>query len=70
MTKEESKEKLWDLIFSIVRADKENPIEEWKKHLNSLKENMNYLNKKKFKKLIYKNSLGTNLEIGLPEGHI
>lgn len=70
LTKEESKEKLWNLIFSIVRADKENLIEEWKKHLNSLKENMNYLNKKKFKKLIYKNSLGTNLEIGLPEGHI
>lgn len=53
-----------------MRADKENPIEEWKKHLNLLKENMNYLNKKKFKKLIYKNSLGTNLKIGLPEGHI
>ncbi|WP_462427485.1 aminopeptidase [Fusobacterium varium] len=70
LSKEESKEKLWRLIFSIVRADKADPIKEWKNHLNSLKKNMNYLNEKKFKKLIYKNSLGTNLEIGLPEGHI
>lgn len=30
---------------------------------------MDYLNNKKFKKLVYKNSLGTNLEIELPVGH-
>ena len=30
---------------------------------------MDYLNKKRFAKLICRNSLGTNLEIGLPEGH-
>lgn len=70
LPKEESKKKLWELIFLIVRADKDDPIKEWKNHLNSLKKNMSYLNEKKFKKLIYKNSLGTNLEIGLPEGHI
>ena len=70
LPREESKKKLWELIFSIVRADKTDPVKEWENHLNSLKKNMNYLNKKKFKKLIYKNSLGTNLEIGLPEGHI
>lgn len=60
---------MWKLILHIVRADKEDPILEWKNHLNILKNRMDYLNSKKFEKLIYKNSLGTNLEIGLPEGH-
>lgn len=60
---------MWKLILHIVRADKEDPILEWEKHLNILKNRMDYLNSKKFEKLIYKNSLGTNLEIGLPEGH-
>lgn len=60
---------MWKLILKIVRADKENPILEWENHLNTLKARMDYLNKKRFAKLIYRNSLGTNLEIGLPEGH-
>lgn len=60
---------MWKLILHIVRADKEDPILEWENHLNILKNRMDYLNSKKFEKLIYKNSLGTNLEIGLPEGH-
>lgn len=60
---------MWKLILKIVRADKENPILEWENHLNTLKARMDYLNKKRFAKLICRNSLGTNLEIGLPEGH-
>lgn len=60
---------MWKLILKIVRTDKENPILEWENHLNTLKARMDYLNKKRFAKLIYRNSLGTNLEIGLPEGH-
>lgn len=60
---------MWKLILNIVRADRENPILEWEKHLDMLKGRMDFLNNKRFKKLIYKNSLGTNLEIELPEGH-
>ena len=67
---EEAKEKLWNQILSIVRADSENPVEEWNKHLTNLKNTMNYLNSMKFRKLRYRNSLGTDLEIGLPKGHI
>lgn len=69
LEEKESVEKLWDLILKIVRADKADPILEWEKHLDILTKRMNYLNEKRFKKLIYKNSLGTNLEIELPEGH-
>lgn len=60
---------MWKLILKIVRADKDDPILEWGKHLVNLKTRTEYLNSKKFVKLVYKNSLGTNLEIGLPEGH-
>lgn len=60
---------MWKLILKIVRADRENPILEWEKHLSMLKARMDYLNSKRFTKLIYKNSLGTNLEVELPEGH-
>lgn len=67
---EEAKEKLWEQIFSIVRADKKDPIKEWNIHLEKLKNIMNYLNNMNFKKLKYRNSLGTDLEIGLPKGHI
>ena len=67
---EEAKEKLWNQILSIVRADSENSVEEWNKHLTNLKNTMNYLNSMKFRKLRYRNSLGTDLEIGLPKGHI
>lgn len=70
LEEEEAKEKLWEQIFSIVRADKKDPIEEWNSHLEKLKNIMNYLNSMKFKKLRYRNSLGTDLEIGLPKGHI
>lgn len=62
-------EKLWQLILNIVRADREKPIFEWEKHLENLQKRTTYLNEKRFVKLIYKNSIGTNLEIGLPKDH-
>ena len=46
---EEAKEKLWNQILSIVRADSENPVEEWNRHLTNLKNTMNYLNSMKFR---------------------
>lgn len=61
--------RLWTLILKIVRADKENPILEWEKHLLTLKNSVEFLNEKKFRKLRYRNSLGTNLEIELPINH-
>lgn len=70
LSPEEREEKLWKEILSIVRADRENPVEEWNRHLDRLKGAMEYLNSRKFRKLRYRNSLGTDLEIGLPEGHI
>ncbi len=61
-------EKLWESIFSIVRADKESPVSAWEEHLSKLENRRNYLNEKNFKYLYYK-SEGTDLVVELPEGH-
>lgn len=61
---------LWDLIFDICLIKDENPGLAWKKKLNKLKSRSNYLNELKIDKLIYSNSLGTNLEVGLPKDYL
>lgn len=68
-SEEEAMEKLWNSIFSIVRADKESPVSAWNEHLANLKLRKDYLNGKNFKYLYYK-SEGTDLIVELPEDHI
>lgn len=70
LSEEEAVDKLWDYIFKAVRADKEDPVLAWDEHKNNLKKRLSYLNDNQFKYLKYKNSLGTDLEIELPENHI
>lgn len=60
---------LWDAIFKSVRVDTDNPVDAWIKHDNTLHEKVDYLNKKKFKKLHY-TAPGTDLTIELPEKHL
>lgn len=67
---DEAVEKLWDNILKTVRADMEDPVAAWDEHKKNLKKSMDFLNKNKFKFLHYKNSLGTDLKIELPEGHL
>ena len=67
---ESAVEKLWKTIFKTVRVDREDPIAAWEEHKNNLQKRMEFLNYHQFKILHYKNSLGTNLKIELPEGHL
>lgn len=66
---EEAMEKLWDVIFTIVRIDKDNPIKAWKEHNGSLERMVTYLNSKRYKQLVYE-APGTNLTIDLVDDHI
>lgn len=68
LSESEAVEKLWEAIFSIVRADKESPVSAWEEHLLKLKNRIEYLNEKNFKYLYYK-SEGTDLVVELPQGH-
>ena len=62
-------EKLWEVIYKSVRIDTENPEASWDKHKANLKTRMDYLNSLALKSLQYRNSLGTDLCIELPEQH-
>lgn len=63
--------KLWKAIFATVRIDGANdPVEAWQKHTDFLQKAADFLNAQNFVSLKYKNELGTDFSIGLPEGHI
>src|SRR5690625_6044324 len=62
-------ESLWEAIVKIVRVDKEDPIAAWDAHNETLSRAEKILNDKNYEKLIFTGP-GTNLEIGLPKGHI
>ncbi|WP_345242867.1 aminopeptidase [Pontibacillus salipaludis] len=69
VSEEEAVSKLWEQIFTITRVDQEDPLKAWDEHNEALGKARDYLNKKQFKKLIYK-SPGTDLEVELPDGHV
>ncbi len=67
---EEAAGKLWDAIYATMHITAENdPVEEWRRHCEAIIERKNKLTAYNFKYLKYKNSLGTDLTIELPEGH-
>lgn len=69
--RETAVQKLWQEIFATVRLDESNdPIKAWQEHIAFLQQACRFMNEQKFTALKYKNSLGTNLTVGLPEGHI
>jgi aminopeptidase len=68
---DEAVEKLWDAIFKAVRISGDGKaVEKWRAHLSTLHTRMEKLNALNFKSLHYTNSLGTDLTVELPEGHI
>ncbi|MCT2538236.1 aminopeptidase [Aquibacillus koreensis] len=68
-TEEEAIEAHWEQIFKIVRVDKEDPVAAWDEHNAILKNAREFLNKKNYKKLVFK-APGTDIEFELPQGHI
>jgi len=62
---------LWHAILATVRVKGDgSSIEAWHAHLKMLTERTEKLNAYNFVSLHYKNSLGTDLVVELPEGHI
>jgi len=62
-------ELLWDAIFSTTRADQEGAVELWKDHQKDLADRSEFLNKKQYSAVHFKNP-HTDLSVGLPDGHI
>ena len=68
---EQAMEQLWDAIFAAVRISGDGAcVEKWRQHLATLDRRLRKLNELNFKSLHYRNALGTDLTIELPEGHI
>ena len=62
-------EKLWDAILASSRLDSEDPVAAWKQHSANLKQRAAMLNEKRYTALRYSGP-GTDLEIGLADGHL
>lgn len=70
VSEDEAMEKLWDAIFYTTRTDQDDPVSAWDEHIGIMDRHAALLNERQYKKLHYKNSLGTDLEVELPENHI
>ena len=71
VSEEQAMEQLWDAIFQAVRVSGDGTaVEKWEQHLATLHERLEAMNRLNFKSLHYTNSLGTDLTVELPEGHI
>jgi len=69
-TEEEAVSKLWEAIFHAVRVDTPDPVAAWDAHRRSFEQRRAYLNEKQFDKLVYRNSIGTDITLGMPKNHI
>lgn len=68
---EKAEERLWQAILRTVRIDAEtDPVANWRQHIAFLQQAADFMNQHAFTKLHYENSLGTDLTIRLPIGHV
>jgi len=70
LSAEDAVAKLWDAIFTAVRVDQDDPVAAWTTHQGNLNKSLEFLNGHKFKSLRYKNSIGTDVLVDLPEKHL
>ena len=66
----EALKKQWEYIKKTVRLDYDNPIEAWKEHQERITRRCRTLNDAKITAFHYKNSLGTDVTVGMPKGYI
>jgi aminopeptidase len=66
---EEAQRKLLDAIYDASRLDGDDPVKNWADHTAELKTRVKWLNEQNFETLKYTGP-GTDLRLGLAEGHI
>lgn len=66
----EALEALWQAIFKSVRVDQDDPVGAWIQHQKALDVRLKFLNDAEFTALRYRNSIGTDLLVKLPEEHL
>ena len=61
---------LWDAICKTMRLDQDNPLESWVSHVEALDNRAKFLNDNNFSYIHFKNSIGTDLKVGLCDNHV
>jgi aminopeptidase len=69
LPEEEAVDRLWETIFKVCRVDRQDPVAAWQNHIEDLKSRTDYLNHKHYTALKFSGP-GTDLTVGLPDGHI
>ena len=70
LPEQEALKRLWEAVLAACRVDGDGTApEKWAKQQEVFDRRVKILNRYAFRKLIYKNSLGTDLTVGLPEKH-
>jgi aminopeptidase len=69
LPREQQVPRLWDAIGALCRLDRPDPVAAWETHLKALALRRDFLNSKRYSALKYAGP-GTDLTIGLPEGHL
>lgn len=69
LPEDQALERLWDAVIQACRLNDPDPEKSWRKNLDSLRERAIHMTAKQYQKLHFK-APGTDLEVGLPEGHI
>lgn len=62
--------RLWAAILHVARSDGKDPQSAWETHNATFEKNKRLLNDNEFAYLHYISKNGTDLKVGLPEGHI
>ena len=71
LSETEAVDRLWQEIYRAVRiTPADDPIAAWQQHTDFLRRAADFMNGHAFKSLHYQNSLGTDLTLKLPDGHI
>ncbi len=65
----EAVDRLWDAILNASRLDVADPVAEWARHNGELKRRAAHLNDRRFSSLRFQGP-GTDLTVGLSEGHL
>jgi aminopeptidase len=68
-TPEDAEQSLWDAVFKVCRLDEPEPAIFWQQQVDNLGKRKEYLTAKHYTALQFSGP-GTNLTVGLPNGHI
>lgn len=66
---DEAEKSLWEAVIKTCRLDQPDPVKFWKSYFDQIMVRGEYLTSKKYTALTYK-APGTDLKVGLPEGHL